>query len=413
VLLQPPSAAPLAEGPSLRGPSPRAEAPLARGRPVPRQRASMALLPVLAALGVPPLAGSSVWYGPTALIWEHCPMVASMGNASLGAVKIADCQAACAKTGRGCNAINFLPDAVPATGNRCQLRACAKPIAPAWSVPGWRGYATWPLPPAPPPSPTPPSPPSMPLVLLTKQQAAMGAACLDGSPPGFYWEAGRGVDAKKFIVFLNGGGWCYTLAPSTQDPFGIPGGPHATGWGNDDSCWGRSQSALGSTNHNPPTREGGWLAETPMANWSKASVVYCDGTSFSGDREAPVVAAGSGSPAAAQNRTLYFRGRRNLDAVIDELRSRGMGRADVAVLGGCSAGGLGALIHCDHFVSAITAVFLRGPMCVGRGSTVKRGVGRVALTHGGAVDARRRARSRTPARCAVWVTRASSSTRNR
>lgn len=220
------------------------------------------------------------------------------------------------------------------------------------------------LPPSPPPL-APPAPPPMNLVLLKKQQAATGAACLDGSPPGFYWEAGTGADANKWVVFLNGGGWCYTLAPSPEDPFGIPGGPKATGWGNADSCWGRSKSGLGSSlpAYHPPTAKGGWLANTPMTNWSKANVIYCDGTSFGGNRDELVVAAGTGSPAAEQNRTLYFRGQRNLDAVLDELKSRGMASAEMAVLSGCSAGGLGALVQCDHFAAALPGV--KNKRCIG------------------------------------------------
>ena len=99
-----------------------------------------------------------------------------------------------------------------------------------------------------------------------------------------------------------------------------------------------------------------------MANWSKASVLYCDGGSFSGNRDAAVVAAGTGSPAALVNRTLFFRGQRNLDAVIAEMKSRGMDKAHTAVLGGCSAGGLGAIVQCDHFAAQLPGVRTR---CIG------------------------------------------------
>ena len=98
-------------------------------------------------------------------------------------------------------------------------------------------------------------------------------------------------------------------------------------------------------------------------------MLYCDGGSFSGNREDPVIVSGSGVPAAEVNRTLYFRGQRNLDAVIDELRSRGMGTAagggegGMAVLAGCSAGGLGALVQCDHFATQLPAGMK--PRCIG------------------------------------------------
>ncbi len=130
------------------------------------------------------------------------------------------------------------------------------------------------------------------------------------------------------------------MPPSPEDPFSEPGGP---AWGNADSCWGRSRSSLGSSRaeFTPRSMAAGWLAGTPMADWNKASVLYCDGGSFSGDADEPVVAAGTGSPAAEENRTFFFRGRRNLDAVIDELKKRGMDKAQTAVLAGCSAGGPG------------------------------------------------------------------------
>lgn len=124
-------------------------------------------------------------------------------------------------------------------------------------------------------------------------------------------------------------------------------------------------------------------------------MIYCDGGSFSGNRDEPVIASGTGTPGAEVNRTLYFRGQvsefvfrmmslvlnvmkfsskmmnsqRNLDAVIDELKSRGMGTATgggaggMAVLGGCSAGGLGALVQCDHFASQLPAGMK--PRCIG------------------------------------------------
>ena len=150
-------------------------------------------------------------------------------------------ETACEQTA-GCNAINYLPGK-----DEFQLRACATPSAPTWSVAGWEGYATFPFPPPPPP---PPSPPPLPLILLTKQAAETGAACLDGSPPGYYWEAGKGTDANNWVVFLNGGGWCYTLAPSMKDPFSEPG-PGGTSWVRNLYFWtpGAIADCCGSRSH--------------------------------------------------------------------------------------------------------------------------------------------------------------------
>lgn len=40
-----------------------------------------------------------------------------------------------------------------------------------------------------------------------------GARCLDGSPAGFYYYSGSGKNARKVMVYMNGGDFCsgYTL----------------------------------------------------------------------------------------------------------------------------------------------------------------------------------------------------------
>ena len=143
-------------------------------------------------------AAATTWHGPTALIWSDC-QCALLDSACKGANHtVHDCEAACAKR-QGCTALAF--NTGPATGDRCQLRGCnASQPAPSWSVPGWRGYATFPVPvapPAPPAPPVPPPAPQVPLILLEKQQNATGASCLDGTPPAFYFEPGVGEDAKN------------------------------------------------------------------------------------------------------------------------------------------------------------------------------------------------------------------------
>lgn len=46
------------------------------------------------------------------------------------------------------------------------------------------------------------------LTLLHDAAAEMGAVCLDGSPPGYYFRKGVGEGARKFLLVFNGGGWC-------------------------------------------------------------------------------------------------------------------------------------------------------------------------------------------------------------
>ncbi|KAJ0977718.1 hypothetical protein J5N97_013192 [Dioscorea zingiberensis] len=66
-----------------------------------------------------------------------------------------------------------------------------------------------------------------------------------------------------------------------------------------------------------------------------------DGASFAGDSEYNVI--------AQTINTLYFRGKRIWDAIIQDLLPKGLMFAEKALLSGCSAGGLATFIHCDEF----------------------------------------------------------------
>jgi hypothetical protein len=91
-----------------------------------------------------------------------------------------------------------------------------------------------------------------------------------------------------------------------------------------------------------------------MANWNQANVIYCDGGSFSGNREDSVDTPQYRWPNGSTSgpvKTLWYRGSRNLDAIVDDLKVKGMRNASLAVLGGCSAGGMAALSQCNHFAA--------------------------------------------------------------
>ncbi|KAL5227150.1 hypothetical protein ABZP36_015415 [Zizania latifolia] len=95
-----------------------------------------------------------------------------------------------------------------------------------------------------------------------------------------------------------------------------------------------------------PPAERLWLRNTQLAhlssdfyNWNKVVLRYCDGASFAGDAEGQ----------DKDGSTLYFRGLRIWDAVVDELMEKGLASAEQALLSGCSAGGLATLLHCNDF----------------------------------------------------------------
>ena len=176
------------------------------------------------------------------------------------------------------------------------------------------------------------------LVLVSQLDFPL-AANLDGTAPGFYVSPGVGAATSKFIIHIQGGGWCISLG----------------------DCYGRSQSTLGSSRQwrsspqweNGDGGEHGMLSPDAAINplfhdWTRVFVAYGDGGSWAGSVIAPV-ASGQGN--------IYFRGRYNLDAVVSTLKgSYGLAAATEVILKGCSAGGLSVYLHADYVGSLLPAV---------------------------------------------------------
>ncbi|CAN1804039.1 Pectin acetylesterase 8 [Linum perenne] len=149
---------------------------------------------------------------------------------------------------------------------------------------------------------------------------AKGAVCLDGSPPAYNFDKGYGTGINNWLLQLEGGGWCNNVT----------------------SCLGRKNTRLGSSK-----QMGNQIAFSGILsnrrefnpdfyNWNRVKIRYCDGSSFTGDVEA-----------FDQATNLHFRGARVWLAVMEDLLAKGMRNAENAILSGCSAGGLGSILHCD------------------------------------------------------------------
>ncbi|CAH8361543.1 unnamed protein product [Eruca vesicaria subsp. sativa] len=159
------------------------------------------------------------------------------------------------------------------------------------------------------------------LVGLTLIRGAdSGAVCLDGTLPGYHLHRGDGSGANSWLIQLEGGGWCNNVR----------------------TCVYRKKTRRGSSNYMEKELQfTGILSDKAQENpdffnWNRVKLRYCDGASFSGD----------GQDEAAQ---LQFRGERIWRAAIDDLKANGMRYADQALLSGCSAGGLAAILRCDEF----------------------------------------------------------------
>jgi hypothetical protein len=157
--------------------------------------------------------------------------------------------------------------------------------------------------------------------------ASHQAACLDGSPPGYYVLARDPSPTAPWIISLEGGAWCWQLE---EDPTNAMA-----------SCVDRSTMYLGTSTGIPNTTSvcgGGVLAPNATTNpvfsgFNVAYVHYCDGSFFSSSNPAPVPVPSSPST------LLHFRGRPNLAAVLDDLvASYNLATATEVVLHGASAG---------------------------------------------------------------------------
>ena len=169
---------------------------------------------------------------------------------------------------------------------------------------------------------------AMRLHVLTVDEAGDGR-CLDGSPPAYYHAPAAPTANTSWLIMLKGGGWC-------TDRY---------------SCHFRSKKhGEGSTLGLASTySQGGILSSSQRINptfaaWHRVFVWYCDGGSFAGARAAPLVVG---------NRSLWFRGRAVLDAVISHLLRRGLTEASQVLLAGHSAGGLAATVRADSVAAQL------------------------------------------------------------
>ncbi|KAL0366373.1 UNVERIFIED_CONTAM: Pectin acetylesterase 11 [Sesamum radiatum] len=160
-------------------------------------------------------------------------------------------------------------------------------------------------------------------VTLLTSAVSKGAVCLDGSPPAYFFQKGSGDGADNWLVYLEGGGWCASHV----------------------GCDQRTRTVVGSSKLRKGAAYFGQILSSDQTinpdfyNWNIVSVVYCDGSSYMGDVEG--------------NTDIKRRGARIFDGIMEDLLAKGMKNAKNAILSGGSAGGLGAILHCDGFRALI------------------------------------------------------------
>lgn len=168
-----------------------------------------------------------------------------------------------------------------------------------------------------------------------------GAKCLNGPAPTY--KSRLNPASSKWVLFLEGGGWCYggTVSATIQ------------------SCAGRANrynryNTLGVSTTTSKDYGGilGFNATTnpDFHSWNAVFIHYCDGASFGSNNVHPVT--------TPQGKQIWMRGRSNFDAVItDLLQHRDMADATDIILTGSSAGGLAVFYNVDHLAQDLLSDF--------------------------------------------------------
>ncbi|KAL4346948.1 hypothetical protein GQ457_17G025360 [Hibiscus cannabinus] len=162
---------------------------------------------------------------------------------------------------------------------------------------------------------------------IVQDAAARGAVCLDGSLPAYHLHRGFGDGSNNWLLQFEGGGWCNDVS----------------------SCLERTKTRRGSTHYMEKFKVfSGILSNNASLNpdfynWNRVKLRYCDGASFSGD-------------GMFDNGTsvLHFRGQKIWEAIIYDLLPQGLSSARMALLSGCSAGGLATFLHCDNLSNMLS-----------------------------------------------------------
>lgn len=160
--------------------------------------------------------------------------------------------------------------------------------------------------------------------------------CIDGTPPAYYLKPGSGVNASKWILFFEGGGWCTSL----------------------DSCYERAGTPLGSSLTYPEQAD--WSSRDILidddtnpsfSSWTSIYYRYSDGQSRAGSAWDPVRVNG---------KDLYFRGLPNLLGLLQQVLAPSTAGGPPSLLdathlliSGSSAGGLTTILHADLIAETV------------------------------------------------------------
>jgi hypothetical protein len=168
--------------------------------------------------------------------------------------------------------------------------------------------------------------------------ASRQAVCNDGSPAIYYFRQGTGSGANNWVIFMSGGGLCFSINSCNERNAQFP--------------------ELMTSRGKPATFVGnGILSDLPAQNpdffnANHVAVPYCSSDLWSGDREQSGATGG-----------FEFRGLKIVRTIISDLRNRSGNNLNSArriLLTGTSAGGIGAMVHVDWLAGQFPGAEVRG-----------------------------------------------------
>ncbi len=176
-----------------------------------------------------------------------------------------------------------------------------------------------------------------PLQKITVPNAsARQAVCNDGSPAVYYFRQGKGSGSNNWVIFLSGGGLCYSVESCNERKINSP--------------------ELMSSKGYPSTFVGNGVLSDLAANnpdffnANQVAIPYCSSDLWSGDREK--------SNATGE---YEFRGIKIVRIIVNELRNtKGLSSANRILFSGTSAGGIGVMVHLDWLSAQFPAAEVRG-----------------------------------------------------
>jgi hypothetical protein len=178
-----------------------------------------------------------------------------------------------------------------------------------------------------------------PLQKITVPNAAgRNAVCNDGTPAVYYFRSGTGSGENKWVIFLSGGGLCYSINSCNQRQREFP--ELMTSQGKPATF--NASGILSELSANNPD----------FFNANHVAIPYCSSDLWSGDREASGATGG-----------FEFRGFRIVRSIVNDLRNRSgnnLTSANRILLSGTSAGGIGTMVHLDWLAGQFPNAEVRG-----------------------------------------------------